>query len=383
MTDAPRKRRWPKILAVFAALALLAAWWVDRQLEPTRLANTVLSALGESQGLELSFTGTPDYALRPEPRLRIPNLVARQPGAAAPLLTAREVEVSLPWDTLWGEGPVVITRIALEAPALDVAALQAWQASRPPAGDFELPTLTRGLRVREGRVQGVGWSLQQLSVALPALVPGEAAQAEVSGEFRQEDLALVFSGPLELAQAGLDTPIRFEGAGHVRNETLDAPWRARLEGTMSLSGPTKTLDLPALEFEGEAPLPAFEGRGGLAYGETLSLRLAGTLPAWPDAWPALPEPLASAPAPITLQLAYEGASDFSTPLQLDARREGARLQATVPVPALLDWLDDNRGQALPPLTGTLEAPRLVVEGVELEGVRVTLEEDADAAAEEE
>ena len=56
MTDAPRKRRWPKILAIFAALALLAAWWVDRQLEPTRLASTVLSALGESQGLELTFT---------------------------------------------------------------------------------------------------------------------------------------------------------------------------------------------------------------------------------------------------------------------------------------------------------------------------------------
>src|SRR5690606_24252400 len=126
----------------------------------------------------------------------------------------------------------------------------------------------------------------------------------------------------------------------------------------------------------------FEGRGGLAYGDTLSLRLAGTLPAWPDAWPALPEPLASAPAPIALELDYEGAADFSAPLQLDARRDGASLQARVPVPALLDWLDDNRGQALPPLAGTFEAPRLVVEGVELEGVSITLEDDpaADAAA---
>lgn len=381
MTDAPRKRRWPKILAVLALLALLAAWWVDRQLEPTRLANTVLSALGESQGLELGFTGTPDYALRPEPRLRIPNLVARQPGAAAPLVTASEVEVSLPWSTIWGDGPVVITRIALQSPALDLAALEAWQSGRPPSGAFELPTLTKGLSVHGGRLQGLGWSLQQLSIQLPTLSPGEPAQAEVSGELHRDELVLVFAGPLELAQAGLDSPLRFDGTGRVRTGSLDAPWLARFEGTMALSGPTRMLELPALSFRGESPLPAFEGGGALAYGDTLSLRLAGTLPEWPGAWPALPEPLAGAPAPIALELVYDGATDFSAPLQLDARREGASLQSQVPVPALLAWLEDDGGQALPPLTGTLEAPSLVIEGVELEGVRITLDDEpADDAA---
>lgn len=377
MTDAPRKRRWPKILAILAALALLAAWWVDRQLEPTRLASTVLSAIGESQGLEITFAGTPDYALRPEPRLRLPNLVARQPGAAAPLLTAQEVEVSLPWSTIWGEGPVVITRIALEAPALDLAALEAWQASRPDTGPFELPTLTRGLQVRDGRLQGLGWSLEQLSIALPALLPGEPAAAELSGEFRQDTLAIVFTGPLQLGQAGLDSPLSFEGAGRIRSEGLDAPWKLAFTGAMALSQSPRTLDLDTLSLAGEPPLPDFEGRGALSLGDTLAMHLEGALPAWPEGWPPLPAPLDASTSPVALVLDYRGADDFSDPLSLDATRDEAVLRSSVPVPALLAWLEDDGGQPLPPLSGTLDAPRLVVEGVELEGVRISVGEAAD------
>src|SRR5690606_41897955 len=104
MTERPRKRRWPWILGVLAGLALLAGWWLDRQLEPARLASTVLSRLGAATGLELSFEGEPDYALRPEPRLLLPGFQARVPGAAAPMFKAARVEVSLPWDTIWEIG---------------------------------------------------------------------------------------------------------------------------------------------------------------------------------------------------------------------------------------------------------------------------------------
>src|SRR5690606_25319385 len=129
MTERPRKRRWPWILGVLAGLALLAGWWLDRQLEPARLANTVLSRLGA--------------ALRPEPRLLLPGFQARVPGAAAPMFKAARVEVSLPWDTIWGGDDVVITRIELERPQLDLDALLAWLDSRPPSdAPFELPTLT-------------------------------------------------------------------------------------------------------------------------------------------------------------------------------------------------------------------------------------------------
>ena len=146
MADAPRKRRWPWVLAVFVAVAGLAAVWVDRQLEPTRLTATVLARAGEAMGLEFSIDGTPEYALRPEPRLVLPGLKVRQPGAAAPwLLRAERAEVSLPWDTITGGGSLVITRVQLQRPELDLTALSAWQASRPPSsGPFELPAFTDG-----------------------------------------------------------------------------------------------------------------------------------------------------------------------------------------------------------------------------------------------
>ena len=43
MADAPRKRRWPKIVAALAVLLAIGAWWVDRQLEPQRLTAQVLA----------------------------------------------------------------------------------------------------------------------------------------------------------------------------------------------------------------------------------------------------------------------------------------------------------------------------------------------------
>ena len=61
-------RKWV-VLGVFAVLALLAWWAVDRQLEPQRLTTTVLSRLGTALKLDIAFSGTPDYAFRPEPRL--------------------------------------------------------------------------------------------------------------------------------------------------------------------------------------------------------------------------------------------------------------------------------------------------------------------------
>ncbi|MBW8367168.1 MAG: hypothetical protein K0M70_04835, partial [Arenimonas sp.] len=99
-----QRRRWPWMLAVFALLLVAGAWWVNRQLEPNRLTATVLGRLGTSLGLELSIDGTPEYALRPEPRLVLPNLVVRQPGGAAPRQHAPRPQVSVPGATLTGRG---------------------------------------------------------------------------------------------------------------------------------------------------------------------------------------------------------------------------------------------------------------------------------------
>ena len=110
-----RGRRWLRLLLVAGVLLAIGAWWIDRQLEPQRLTATVLKKAGEALKLDLRYTGDADYALKPEPRLLIPNLEVRDPRDQSLILSARRAEVSLPWDTLTGGEPV-ITRIELDAP---------------------------------------------------------------------------------------------------------------------------------------------------------------------------------------------------------------------------------------------------------------------------
>ena len=112
MPLSPRARRWSKVAAVFVVVALVLAWWVNRQLEPERLTRTVLDRAGAQLQLDLRFDGRPEYALRPEPRLLLRGFSAR--GADGKVfLSAKRLEVSLPWATLTGGEPV-ITRIELD-----------------------------------------------------------------------------------------------------------------------------------------------------------------------------------------------------------------------------------------------------------------------------
>ena len=93
----PHSRRGRIVLGVFALALLFGAWWVNRELEPRRLTTIVLGRLSASLKIDLRFDGLPDYALRPEPRLLIPNLVASDPGSGKEILRTEQLEVSLPW----------------------------------------------------------------------------------------------------------------------------------------------------------------------------------------------------------------------------------------------------------------------------------------------
>lgn len=381
MTERPRKRRWPWILGVLAGLALLAGWWLDRQLEPARLANTVLSRLGAATGLELSFEGEPDYALRPEPRLLLPGFQARVPGAAAPMFKAARVEVSLPWDTIWGGDDVVITRIELERPQLDLDALLAWLDSRPPSdAPFELPTLTDGLVVTEGLVVADGWRAEAVSLALPALRPGEPATLSLSATWRRDALEVPLEGKLVLEQAGLASPLKLDAGGRLRSgASLDLAWALYLQGSVDARDRPLRLLAEELHFNGESPLPVVDGSAKAGFGEELELQVRGELQEWPADWPALPAPLDPATA-LPFEFAYAGPNDFSAPLQLDLRQGGTRFEGETALPELLAWLDTPTASPLPPLLGRLEAPALEVEGVQLEGVVIEIVEDGAAEA---
>ena len=383
MTEPARKRRWPKVLAALAVLLLIGVWWVDRQLEPERLTALVLDKAGAALGLELAIDGTPDYALRPEPRLVLPRLRVRQPGAATSLLEAVRAEVSLPWSTLTGDGALVITRVELERPVLDLAALSAWLATRPPSDEpFELPTFTRGLQVTDGSVLGDGWALDMLGLDLPELVPGEPATLQLSGRFERQTTFVLFEGPLQLSHAGLASGFDTTLEGRLRDGELDVPVKLAANGRFDASGDTTDLQLAKLALRSQAPLPDLDLDGEVAFGGQLHLDLQGQLPTWPSDWPALPPPLSESDSPLAFTLDYDGPADLAAPGRLGLVRDDTRAEATLALPELLAWMDDPQAAVLPPLQATLSTPGIVVSGVTLEGVRVRITDDEEGLAEE-
>lgn len=380
MADAPRKRRWPLILAVIAVLLAFAAWWVDRQLEPTRLTATVLARAGAALGLEFTIDGTPEYALRPEPRLVLPKLTVRQPGAAAPLLTAVRAEVSLPWDTITGGDSLVITRIALQRPVLDLAALADWQATRPEA-PFELPTLTKGLQVEDGSVIGANWRIDALGLELPGLRPDESARLAAAGVFTQAATRLDFDITAALATAGLASDFEFAGTGRLRSDGLDVPWTLAADGRFDAGGETTQLAIAALALASKSPVPDMDAKGQAGFGETTRINLQGTIKQWPEGWPVLPAPLSASTSPLAYTVAYDGAGDFSAPVALVVLRDETRFEGRFVVDDMTGWIDAGDTAPLPPLVGTLSTTSLEISGATLEGVSIQIEEDAPAEPE--
>lgn len=380
MADAPRKRRWPLYLAVFAVLLAFAAWWVDRQLEPTRLTATVLARVGAALGLELTIEGTPEYALRPEPRLVLPKLTVRQPGAAAPLLTAARAEVSLPWDTITGGDSLVITRIALQKPVLSLAALADWQATRPEA-PFELPTLTDGLHVGDGSVIGGEWRVENLRLELPELRNGGPARLAASGVFTQAATRVEFDATAGLPTAGLASDFEFAGKGRLRGEGLDVPWTLAAVGRFDATGEATRLAIAALALASQSPVPNLDAKGQANFGNTTSIELQGSIKQWPEGWPVLPAPMSASTSPLAYAATYEGAGDFSAPVGLIVTRDATRFDGRFVVSEITDWVAAPDAPPLPPLAGTLSTPSLEVAGATLEGVTIQIEEDAPAEAE--
>src|SRR3546814_14735152 len=116
-----RRRKTLIVLAIVAAMFIVAAWLVARLLQPERLTPMLLAAITEASGLEISVGAPADYALRPEPRLRLHGVLATAPGNPQQLLEIGLLDLALPWQQLFGGAPV-ITAVAAEHARLHVGA---------------------------------------------------------------------------------------------------------------------------------------------------------------------------------------------------------------------------------------------------------------------
>ena len=158
-------------------------------------------------------------------------MVAKAPGAPRPILRAARVDVAVPWSTVRSRGAeLAITRIELDAPVIDLPMLQAWLASRPES-EQKLPTLSNGLRVRDGRVLGDGWSIDAIALDLPRVLPDQSVDAQVSGRYVAANMRVPFDLALSMAK-----PANGAGLGAHGTLTLEQG-DLRMPATLRVSGP--------------------------------------------------------------------------------------------------------------------------------------------------
>ena len=411
----PLRPRWLRRLGV--SVAILAMLWVAGAwlLQPERSVPVLLGRVGAALDLDIAATGEHTGRLRGTPQLVLRGVVARERGGGRVLLRAERVLIALPWSTLRSLGDdLVVRRVELVAPRVDLAVLQDWLAKRPPGGETRIPTLTAGLRIRDGRLDSGdagGWRVDRLAVDLPALHPERAVAARLRGRYVDAgtqlpfDLALaltrpadgaglgiagratvrpegwelpaavVLSGPLRLGQAPGEAafalvPARFgASAVYVAGET-------RLPFSLGLHGPLRWRDgalrlAPAgVAMRGGDALPSFDAVGALAVGEGLALELRGRLPAWPAGWPALPAPIGASDAPLPFALRYAGALDLSDDIALELARDATRFDGRFRIDDILAWMEAQDGAPLPPLDARLRAPQLDISGAVLDGVEI-------------
>ena len=406
-----RLRRRLIIAGVLVLALILLATWL---LQSDRLARLVLAQAGNALDLEITSSGHSDVRLRGLPTLVVRDVVAREPGAHTAILRAERIFLSLPWSTIRARGKdLTVQRVELDAPILDVPALQAWLATRPPS-ETRIPTLTHGLRVLRGRIDNDDWQIADIDVALPRLQPQRPLDAHISGRYLDAPTAIPFDlnvaltnpgndagiaviGPLTIERGDWRLPARVHLSGplHIGDDDLRIdPARlgvaaryesgdTRLSFTLGLHGPlhfdeaTWNITPVDIVMHGEGALPTLKAHGALALGRRLVLKLDGRMPVWPDAWPALPPPLGQSQAPLPFVLRYVGKPDFSEIAGLRLERDGAWFDGRFHLMDVLAWGNAAATDSpLPPLSGRLHAPQFEIAGAKLEGVQVEIDDES-------
>ncbi len=398
------------VVVVLLVLAMLAGYL----LQPQRASAFLLDRVGTALGLRITASGPASYRLRGTPQLVLRGVVAQRPGDPHALLRADRVYVAVPWSTLRARGAdLTAQRIELDAPVLDLPALQRWLATRPPS-QTRIPTLTDGLRIVHGRVDNDGWRIDAINVELPSLAPGKPLRARLQGRYLDPTTKLPFdldvaltkpannaglaaigklalqsdgwtlpaqvylAGSLHLGATEIGmSPARFGVSARYQSATSNLPFVLGAAGPLRFDEGVWALDPVALVLHGPDVIPDTKAKGALALGRRLVLRLQGDIASWPETWPALPSPLSASTSPMSFSLDYAGQVNFSGLASLALHRDATVFDTRFRLPAILDWLNAGMpGSPLPPLRGHLQTPRIDIAGATLEGVEIDFEDDA-------
>ncbi|MFC5576424.1 hypothetical protein ACFPOA_00170 [Lysobacter niabensis] len=414
-----RRGRILIVLALIALALLLALRWLSR---PGSVAAIITSRVGSALGLEITAGGASEYRLRGTPMLVLRDVTVREPGMKTVMLSAQRVYVALPWSTLRAGGSeLVARRIELDAPRLDLPALQHWIATRPPS-EKRLPTLTDGLLIRNGELDNNDWRIDGIHADMPMLDPAHLLRARLRGRYVDAPLSIpvdlavsiarpealikaqatgfatygkvtvergkdwrlpatiALSGPLRFGTDELHiTPARLGMAASFQSATTRVPFALGLHGPLRFDEATWTLAPAGIALRrrddtSNDPIPTLDAHGALALGRKLMLQLDGTLAQWPQAWPALPAPIGESRSPLPFVLRYDGSPGFVDVASLELQRDATRFDGRFRLPQVLAWVEQGDGTPLPPLTGRLTTPALEISGASLEGVAVEFDD---------
>ncbi|MDQ3268784.1 MAG: AsmA family protein [Pseudomonadota bacterium] len=408
-------RRRAIVWIALAALLLmipLSLRWLG---QPERVAGVILDELGDSLGLEITAGGDSGYRLRGTPQLVVRDVDVRQPGADTPLLRAERVLLSLPWSTIRARGAELSAqRLEIDAPQLDLQALERWRETRPPAAEPRVPTLQNGLRIVRGRVIASGWTLEGLELALPSLAPAEPVTAAASGRLQAGTTAVPFDLRIALTRPAFDAGLGAAGTASIVTPGWRLPMRLKLGGRLHegedgwgldrfklgaharhVDGDTQTQFVYGLAgrlryrdgrlaiaplglvVRGQDSIPTLDSQGAFAWQQDVALDLDGTMPGWPDAWPAVPPPIGQSDSALPFALRYRGPLNLSGDTALQLRRDATRFDARFRLPDVLVWIDAAAsGTPLPPIDGRLTTPRLEIAGATLHGVDIQFDDEA-------
>jgi len=301
-------------------------------LQPERFT-AMLQEQAHQAGLELSLASPASPTLFPRPALELEGLTLTAQGATMPILLAASGRLALPWSTLFG-GPTVISRLEIDAPRVDLDALQAWVSALPSGGNSapNIPRIDTGVRIARGTiVSGNRLLLRDFSLDAGNLLTGQ---------------------PFPLVISAKD-------AG-------GTPMQLRLTATPRIQGNALQLNDIDLNFTRGATLAM--GLNGEAHwhgAADAAATLAGSL-----------DQADAGRYDISLQLTPANQSD---PLLLALKLDGPgnHLDLRLPPLGVARWwshIGDEEGPQLgvPPGSGHVDAATLEVAGVRVEGLQVEL-----------
>jgi hypothetical protein len=338
-------RRLRLTLLVLGGLALTAvlvvAVAVYLLLQPDRFTAT-LQAQARSVGLELNLASPASPTLFPHPALDLQGITLNAQGANMPILLAARGRLALPWRTLFG-GPTVISQLQIDAPRVDLDALQAWLAALPAQPEGTAPNIPRvdtGISINRGSVvRGNQLLLGNVALEAGSLLSGQPFPLSMS------------------ASTAAGTPLQL-----------------RLSATPRIKGNSLELDNISLHLaQGSSLVLALTGHAHWHGAADAAAQLAGKL-----------DQANVGQYDISLALTP---ADQTNPLQLALKLDGPDNHADLRLPplALADWWsqlgsEQTRQLGVPPGSGHLEIAKIDAGGVSIEGLTVLAGDSAPAAA---